>query len=178
MPAPSVQSIIRTGLRFNYGELQFRDFSGGLNLRDAAPELAQNESPDLYNVTLDERGGISKRLGYAKNNPTPFNASKVSNVYYWASGQNKISQSGTGLFKDDSTVAFKTFTTSARCGLADFQGKLYIIHPVDGMFSYDGATVTTVLAGPKGSTLAPWQNKLWASGDPNAKARVYFSRGG
>ena len=75
MAAPSVTSLLKTGLHFFYGELQFRDFSGGLNIRDAAAQLGQNESPADSNVTLDERGGVSKRLGYAKYNGTAFNAS-------------------------------------------------------------------------------------------------------
>jgi hypothetical protein len=178
MVAPSVTSLVRQGLRYFFGEQGDENFSGGLNLRDAASELQANESPDMYNVTLDERGGVAKRLGYAKWNNTPFNASLVSHAFYWPSGQNLITQSGTGLYKDTSTTAFKTFTTSDRCDLADFTGKLYIIHPVDGLFSYDGATVTAIVAGPKGSTLEPWQNKLWASADPNAKARVYFTGAG
>lgn len=178
MSAPSVQSIVRSGLRYFYGELQFRDFSGGLNIRDAAPELGANESPDLWNVTLDERGAIGKRLGYTKYNSSAFNASLTTAGDYWATGQNLITQSGTGLFKDNAAVPFKTFTTVDPCAMADFTGKLYIIHPVDGLFSYDGTTVTAIGAGPKGATLAAWQNKLWASGDPGAKSRVYFCAAG
>src|SRR5215467_8456287 len=99
MPAPSVTQILRTGLKYFYGELQFRDFSGGLNVRDAASQLAENESPADSNVTLDERGGVAKRLGFVKYNTNAFNASLVSNVFYWSSGQNLITQAGTELFK-------------------------------------------------------------------------------
>jgi hypothetical protein len=178
MPAPSVTSLLRQGLRYFYGESQFRDFSGGWNIRDAQGELAANESPDLYNVTLDERGGISKRLGYTKYNSSAFGSSLVTNCFYWSTGQNLITQAGTKLYKDTSTTEFKTFTTSERCGFADFTGLLYFIHPTDGLFSYDGTTVTARAAGPKGTTLAPWQNKLWAAGDPLNKPRVYFSAAG
>src|SRR6266542_3590297 len=173
--APSAISILRTGLKYYYGESQLLDFSGGWNVRDAAAQLAGNESPDCYNCTLDERGGLAKRLGYVKSNPTAHNASLVINEFYWPSGQNKITQSGTGLFKDDSTVAFKTFTTAERCGMCDFKGLLIFIHPTDGLFKYDGTTVTAIAAGPKGTTITAWQNKLWAAGDPANKPRVYFS---
>src|SRR3989304_1299026 len=43
------------------------EFSGGLNLRDAPDELRANESPNLWNTTLDERGSVSQRLRL----PTP-----------------------------------------------------------------------------------------------------------
>ena len=176
--APSVQSIVRTGLRYFLGELQFRDFSGGLNIRDAAPELAANESPDLWNITLDERGAIGKRLGYTKYNSSAFGLSLTSAGDYWASGQNQITQAGTGLYKDTTTTPFKTFSTPDACGMADFKGLLIIVHPVDGMFKYDGTTVTALGAGPKGNCILTWQNKLWVSGDPAAKSRVYFSAAG
>lgn len=178
MPAPSVTSVLKTGLKYFYGELQFRDFSGGLNVRDAASQLGQNESPADSNVTLDERGGVAKRLGYIKYNTNAFNASLTTTGYYWPTGQNLITQSGTELFKDTSASSFKTFTTAARCSMVDFTGKLFIIHPIDGLFSYDGTTVVALVGGPKGATIAAWQNKLWASADPNAKSRVYFSAAG
>lgn len=175
MPVPSVTSLLRQGFRYFYGETHFADFSGGWNIRDAQGQLAANESPDLYNVTLDERGGISKRLGYVKYNGSAFGASLVNNAFYWPSGQNLITQAGATLYKDTNTTAFNTFSTAARVGFADFTGKLYIIHPIDGLFSYDGATVTAVAAGPKGSTLCAWQNKLWAAG---LDETVYFSKAG
>src|SRR6266536_935061 len=176
--AQSVYSIVRQGLRFNYGEAKLEDFSGGLNIRDAANQLAANETPDCFNITLDERGGVGKRLGMIKYNGSAFEASLVSNTFYWPSGQNEITQCGAKLYKDTSTVSFKTFTTTERCGFCDFKGLLIFIHPTDGLFKYDGATVTALAAGPKGRTVWPWQNKLWASDDPLAKSRVYFSAAG
>src|SRR5215831_13460896 len=172
--APSAIQILRTGLKYYYGETALQDFSGGWNVRDAAAQLAGNESPDCYNITLDERGGMAKRLGYVKSNPTPYQSALVSNEYYWPSGQNKITQCGAKLYKDDSTTEFKTFTTSERCGMCDFKGLLIFIHPTDGLFKYDGATVTALAAGPKGSTITAWQNILWAAGDPAQPPRVYF----
>ena len=39
------------------------DFTGGLNLRADAFQLADNESPDMQNVDVDPRGGFSSRGG-------------------------------------------------------------------------------------------------------------------
>jgi hypothetical protein len=39
------------------------DFTGGLNLRADAFQLANNESPDMQNVDVDPRGGFSSRGG-------------------------------------------------------------------------------------------------------------------
>lgn len=157
--------------------LPAQDFSGGLNLRDAPSSLAPNESPDMMNVTLDERGGIQKRLGQRKWNATVYPGGTVKQTFEWKSAAKVIVQAGGDLYEGTSTTAFKTFTTSARVGLADFVGKLCIIHPVDGLFTWDGATLTAIADpdAPKGDVLYPWQNKLWAAGNPINKARVAWS---
>ncbi len=151
--------------------LRIRDASGGLNLRDAQVSLAPNESPDTWNCTMDERGAVGKRLGYEKQNPSAYGGGLVKNEFYWESGQVLITQAGAKLYKDNSTTEFKTFTTAARCGFADFliagpANRLYFIHPIDGLFYYDGTTVTAVgdPDAPKGDCLLAWQNKLWAAG--------------
>ena len=156
------------------------DFSGLLNIRDAPMQLGPSESPDVWNVVGNERGGVECRLGYTKYNSganTPYQAALVNYLYHWPTGGNKLVQCGAKLYKDTSTTAFKTFTSTARCAMADFLGKVYIIHPIDGMFTYDGTTVTAVAAGPKGTTLCVWQNILWAAGDPTAgsASRVWSS---
>lgn len=158
-----------------------RDFSGGPNLRDAAPEIGPNEVIDALNVTFDERGGAASRLGYTKFNGSAYGGGVVSNVWWSTTAAALITQAGPSLYKGTSTVANKTFTTSARVGFADFAGKLCVMHPVDGLFtSTDGVTFTAVVDpdAPKGNVLEVWQNKLFSAGDPTNKARVSWSVAG
>jgi hypothetical protein len=148
--------------------LRIRDFSGGLNLRDAPPELAENESPDLWNVTLDERGGVAKRLGYSQYNATAFSGGLVQNTFYWNTGGFQVTQAGAVIYKADVNTARKTFTTSARVGFCDFAAKLWAIHPVDGLFyTTDGITWTAVVGSPLGSSLISWQNRLLSNDSVN-----------
>jgi hypothetical protein len=52
------------------------DFTGGLNYRADPFQLHENESPDMLNVDLDPRGGISMRDGisfFADTTLTPKN---------------------------------------------------------------------------------------------------------
>jgi hypothetical protein len=161
--------------------IRIDNFAGGWNIRDAASELQPNESPDLWNVTLDERGGIVKTLGRAKYNGSVYDAShKVQHAYEWPSGGHKVIQSDTKVYLDTSTSSFKTFTTSARVGFADYNGKLYIIHPVDGLFVSDGTSggTSAVAGGPKGTAVVAWQNRLLALGDPATPTRVQASKVG
>jgi hypothetical protein len=172
----SITSTVRQGLRYFWGEVRLVDFSGGLNLRDAAPELATNESPDMWNVTLDERGGIQKRLGFRKWNSSAFGASLVKNTYAWPSGGTVLTQAGANLYLGTSTTSSHTFTTAARVGFADFAGKVWAVHPIDGVYSSpDGSTWSAVAGSPKGSTTIAWQNRLIVGGDPSNPATLYGS---
>lgn len=157
-------------------EVQFRDFSGGVNTRDAASELSENEFPYSMNVTLDERGYLMKRLGYENRFVSALGTGKVSNLFYWATQNKLVSQIGASLHVDNA-AAFKTFTTSDRCGMVEFLGNLFITHPVDGSFTYDGTTVSAVASGPKGDTAAVWQNKIWVN-DVINPARLWRSDAG
>ena len=178
---PPVRSTPTGGLRYwrmlSGQRLRIRNFSGGLNLRDAPQELQPNESPDLWNATLDERGSATKRLGYTKANGNPFSSALVKNSFFWFSGSHRVWQVGAELYLDDAASPFYTFSTDARCGFADFKGKLWFIHPIDGLYQSDGTSggTSSVAAGPKGTTIEPWQNRLMAAGDPAAPVTVYAS---
>lgn len=161
--------------------LPVRDFSGGPNLRDAPSQTGANELVDSWNMTFDRRGGASSRLGYVRYNATAFGGGTVSNAYWSPLLADTITQAGASLYKGTSTSAVKTFTTSARVGFCDFNGKVYVIHPVDGMFnSSDGVTWAALadVDAPKGNVLAVWQNKIFAAGNPTNGARVTWSDAG
>jgi hypothetical protein len=158
--------------------LRVQDFSGGLNLRDAPSELGSKFSPDLWNVTLDERGGVGSRLGYGKFNGSSFTATPPQALFNWPTGNALLTQCGANLYANASTTSIHTFTTTDRVGMVEFLGPVYIIHPVDGLFTYNGTTFTLVSAAVKGNTIAAFQNKLWSSGDPANFTRVRFSNAG
>lgn len=159
-----------------------RDFSGGVNVRDAELQFAANEVIDAWNMILDVRGGAYARLGFVKYNPSVFDAAAaVTNTHWSTTVSDLITQCGAKLYKGTSTSSVKTFTSAARVGFADFNGKVYAIHPVDGLFnSADGVTWAAVVDAdaPKGDVLAVWQNKLWSAGNPTNSSRVSFSDAG
>lgn len=160
-PAAGVTQSLRMWRYFAPRLLRVRDFSGGLNLREAPPELAANESPDLWNVTLDERGGVGKRLGYAKVNGTPFSGGLVQALHYSGILSSYVTQAGSSLYLGATNTARNTFSTGARVDFTDFNGKVYAIHPVDGIFNTpDGITWTHIASSPVGSSIRPWQNRL------------------
>jgi hypothetical protein len=154
------------------GRIVVRNFSGGLNTRDHASELAKNEFPYSLNVTIDERGGAQKRLGYIRRFEQ-FGSGLVSNLYFWGTRGLLVSQIGTGMHVNNG-IAFHSWSTPDRCGMTEFGGNLVMIHPVDGLVIYDGSSVIHTNTARRGDTLATWQNRLWVN-DITLPARVWFS---
>lgn len=159
------------------------DFSGGWNPRSTPALLADNESPDMLNVTIDNEGGLVKRLGYAQVGaalPGP-----AANLFFWPTAMAVIAQVGTSVYQAfgwsglGSWTLIHTFSNDARAAFCDFQGDLVSVHPVDGVATLpNGGTWTAVSPSPKGSIIAVWQNKVWVAGDPVNISRVWASNAG
>lgn len=159
-------------------KLSLRDFSGGLNLQAAPSELAPNETPDCLNVTLDERGGVVKRLGLNKPGEVAAETGTPNHLYYSRVLDRLLMQVGTKLYPSSNggvtwAASIKTFSSGARVGFCDFLGKLVVIHPVDGAFTWDGASFSAkVTNSPNGNVIAVWQNCLLSAGDPAQPTRL------
>lgn len=166
------------------------DFSGGPNIRDAASELSKNECLDAWNVTFDERGGVSSRLGMVKYNGTAYGGDLIQNEFWSQILSTKIVNAGAKLYKGTSNTVNKTFTTTARATFTELGVYVIACHPVDGLFtSVDGVTWTAVadVDAPKGTCIATWQNKVWvgkpdgsvawcAAGDPLTWSATDFNK--
>lgn len=167
-----------------------RDFSGGPDIRDASSQLALNEDSDAWNVTFDERGGVSSRLGYTKDNATAFSGGAVINQFWSQLLNAKITQAGLSLYLGTTNTARKTFSTDERVTFCELNSVVVACHPTDGLYtSADGVTWTAVADAdaPKGVCVATFQNKVFvgdstgkvswsAAGDPTAWTSTDFNK--
>jgi hypothetical protein len=103
---------------------------------------------------LDERGGVGSRLGYSKFNGHVVHGDDRPALFNWPTGNALLTQCGANLYANASTTPIHTFTTTARVGMVEFLGPVYIIHPVDGLFSYNGTTFSAGRRTVKGNTIA------------------------
>lgn len=157
-----------------FSEIRQDDFSGGWNCRDAPSEVAENESPDCVNVTLDERGGAVKRLGLSVLADTL--AGVAQTIFYWETEQLLIFQIGADVYKGASFASVSlihTFNTDDAAGFCDFLSQLVVVHPQDGVFVYTTSGGWSQSSGSpnnmeyvRGHSLASWQNACWVIGDP------------
>jgi hypothetical protein len=158
------------------------DFSGGWNPRDAPSELADNESPDCMNVSLDERGGVVKRLGLTRLGSGTTLTGAPSNLFFWQKGGVYIVQDGAVVRKTADFVNFttlKTYSDTNRAAFCDFNGLLVAVHPTDRVSTYNNTTWTD-LGGtsPRGAACATWKNRVWVTADPANQGRVHACESG
>lgn len=165
----------------NAGALQlrtFEDFSGGLNLRADGFQLADNESPDILNMDVDNRGGFELRRGLEPLNATALtdpilsmwgymNNAGVSQIMV-ASGTSVLYSTG-GNF----VSAFSGLTNVSAPRAATMQNNCYVVNG-SGAVRWNGSTVTALgstfndnLAAPTGGnlptarTIATHMGRLW-----------------
>lgn len=142
-------------------------FAGGINNRDAAvpSELESNEVIDAWNVTFDERGGASSRLGYVKYNTPVYGTDLVQNIFWSGVLATPLVYAGRKIYKGTSNTVVHTFSTADLVTFAELNAAVIANHPVDGLFtSTDGTTwnpvsnglgvVTVTIASPGVFTLA------------------------
>lgn len=104
--------------------LRTDDFTGGLNLRADPFQLGRTESPDLLNVDIDPRGGLTVRGGMTK-----LNASAIGSIadgsfapkalYAWDNTTPRLLLSANSAVYDATTTAFTAIagiTTTAPFG--------------------------------------------------------------
>ena len=99
-PPPTAES-------YRYDEKS--NFTGGLNFRADQFNLGETESPELLNVSVDPRGGVRRRDGIKRINPTAIDHSSLYpngvitglNVHYKSDG-NQVLASVYDEVKDNS----------------------------------------------------------------------------
>ena len=169
-------------------------FTGGLNFRSDQFNLAENESPDMLNVTVDPRGGIRQRDGVDRRNTTALSADvKGMWALYTDSGTSQL------LVNYGTTVAHSAstnFTTVSGITARTSGSRVYgmTMNNIAYGVSYDkpsfkwdgssGADLGTTLDGsagnfPQAQYVAFWNNFAWAGytyeGSTGYKYRLRWS---
>ena len=121
-------------------------FDGGLNIRDAPTEVAPNETPDCMNITLDERGGATSRLGINKLNGASLLPQSPTFLYYSTVADALLAyistDAGVGKLYNSTdagvtwSVVTATFTAGASAAIIDFKDRVVLVNTLDGVYSY------------------------------------------
>jgi hypothetical protein len=166
-----------------YQSIPFQGFGGGLNLRDKADAVAQDQCIDALNVLFSDRGAIQQRPGYDNLGEALTNRVASLEPFYTTAGTKQLlAGCGTrleGLSSAGAVVDSETGLTSAVWDFARF-GKpnsevAYAGNGTDTLRKWDGSTWTAPTATvdeeaskamPKASALcvSPADNRLVCAG--------------
>jgi hypothetical protein len=128
--------------------LRLEPFSG-MDVSGIATQINDHHSPDMLNMSIDEKGALNKRTGYTRVFPTSLGEGKINGMYLFtktdgttilliAHGTKLYTQSGNGqpseLFGELTNGKINFFAMEGKCYIAD--GVNFLV--------YDGATIKVV----------------------------------
>jgi len=165
------------------------DWSGGINTRDTY-EFEHNQiGPDSSNVSIIEGGKAIRRRTMVSNTtllpaapaiPTLSGGIVVTGLWftyaggtstYWLQIDNTLYRASVS---GGSWTSTKVFSNTNSCDITVFNGEVVIVQVNDGVFTWDGATLTNRSTVATGATIAIWQNKVWVANG----TRVWWSNAG
>ena len=168
-------------------------FAGGLNLRADQFDLAENESPDMMNVSVDPRGGVAMRKGIDRRNSTALGAD-VKGIwgFHTDGGTNQLMVNyGTAVAHSASTnftalTNITARTDGSRVYGITFNNVAYGVSYDQVSFRWDGSTdadLGTTIDGsagnmPKAQYVAVWNNFVWVGNTyegADTKSRLRWS---
>ena len=175
-----------------YSLISLGDFRGGLNYRADQFDLSENESPDLLNVSVDPRGGVTMRDGVTTYNQDAESAD-IQGIwsYYTDSGTSKVLVNystevavfdGTN-FDETPFGSITTRTDGTRVYGITINNKAYCVSGDQVSFYYNGSSgtdLTTDLDGSPGNFpiakyVTHWNNFAWV-GYTNESSTAYPTR--
>lgn len=120
--------------------INLRDFTGGLNLMRNIAQLEPNESPDLLNIDISDRGGFRLRKGIA-NLGTNLAADPLSlHALLSSTGTQQIlACDGTNLKSFDGTTWSTAVARTGKNVSVQYKNKLYLQNGTQAPLRWDGS---------------------------------------
>jgi hypothetical protein len=119
----------------------------GINLSVTPTQIDQNQSPDMLNMNIDERGALNKRTGYERVFETSLGTGKINGIFEFrkSDGTKEL------LFAYSDKLYKLADRTVLKSGLADkpmtsfvLGGKMFFMNGTD-YFSYDGTATAEIV---------------------------------
>lgn len=167
----------------------YMSFEGGLNNFQAPIYLADNESPDLMNVVIDEPlGTLVQRNGFKSCGNTPSGNTATALFEYSLNNGARylIVSDNVNIWQTADCVVYNTVATGLSAQstprFATIQNKLWATNGSDYPIVWD-ATTASVLDGQsgrplgiKGKLITYWKSRVWIGNTTAEPSGLYFSQ--
>lgn len=168
----------------------FDDFSGGVNDTVFPSELPPNQSPDAFNVIVDEpQGALKPRNGFTQCGVLPSgNAARSLYEYERSDGSSKlIASDNTTVYETGDCVTWTTIVTGLssveRTFFKTVRDKLWFVNRSTWVQTWDGTTRipldgranTPVPTPPQCNYPEYWLSRVWCARTESHPAGIFFS---
>ena len=155
--------------------VEINDFSGMLNLRDAAYKLRPNEARDIRNIIASPSGEARLRGGYDLWGDTKSGAPvRGIHRFYTPTLMHLLAASGTGIYVDTGSGTFidviardlpeerRTPDQPHRFATWDYKQECYAVNGADAPIRWNGQEASVVPGAPVGAQhVLVYANRLW-----------------
>jgi hypothetical protein len=165
-------------------------WAGGVNLRDALPQITADEAKVMENGVLDQRGAFGKRLGCMFRGAFGASGERAMSLYTYYRHPNPPqmlmnTNAGKLYYTNDpfaDPVVWTEFatglSTTKRFSYETFNGVVYMGNGVDDFRKWNGVGQVLFASAPKCPYLRLWKDTLYMSGNDAAPDRIYESAPG
>jgi hypothetical protein len=136
----------------NKNKYPLMSFDGGYNSKFAPHLVADNESPDLYNVVFDDRGAVGTREGYGHLNTTPVASYLCDGLYSYkkVSNSDEMVAFYNGCAYATSTTTFYSIPSGMsvfsqggiKVEMTQYQDLIFVAHGGETPYKYNGVEFT------------------------------------
>jgi hypothetical protein len=133
----------------------------GVNVSSTPTEINDNQSPDMLNLNIDERGALNKRTGYERLFPTSLGEGKINGLFNYrkddgstilliAHGTKLYTQTGeeqpVEIYSGLADYRTKFFVMAGKCYIQD--GTNYLVYDVETVSEIDPYIPTLTISRP------------------------------
>jgi hypothetical protein len=133
---------------------------------------------DIKNLTIEKQTGVLQSIAQ----PTLLGqiaSAPVKQIFLWQKDDSTsllLAQAGDTLYYyNGGWTSINTFSTNETVSMiSGMMDKMYVLHPTDGLYSYDGTSFTSITTAPKGKYMELWYNRLFIAGGMNDGSYVPY----
>lgn len=150
---------------------QFTDFHCGVDSYHSPLSIPDCFVSDSLNMLFDKQAGATKRQGFTIAFSS--NSYQFTGLWSYTDGSNNVwmvarasdsivATTGVGTAKFNVRIATVSANNVVNAAIA--QGKIYFVDQSQGVYFWDGTTMTQVPSSPLGSLITSFHNRLWVAG--------------
>lgn len=167
-------------------EVSVGDFSGGMNTYNSPNKIPDKQASYIQNFFTDIEPLATETNGFVKKETTVLGGTNtVRGLWNFTDNTGTewlIAFSSRSFYKSNATTGFVQFGPTAIADVfpraAVNLGRIWFTDGSISVWSFDGASTSTISGAPSGTLISSWRNRIVISGIANSRSTIRFSADG